>query len=138
MVQCERPAKGTVLPMRWGWGECISPDIKDQPPPLPRMKLMGVDTMGEEWHPLDNHQEVEDDHPGGPGGGGGNYDPNNGGDDEGEDDESVMSFGEQRGRVRHQRVTRRERLVLVPGGGPLDEPDPDYDDPYAWMRGLRH
>ena len=23
------------------------------------------------------------------------------------------------------------------GGGPLDEPDPDYDDPYDWVRGPR-
>ena len=28
------------------------------------MKLMGVDTMGGEWHPLEDHWEVEDDHPG--------------------------------------------------------------------------
>ena len=62
-MQCERPAKGTVLPMERGRGECISPDIKDQPPPLPRMKLMGVDTMGGEWHPLEDHWEVEGDHP---------------------------------------------------------------------------
>ena len=23
------------------------------------------------------------------------------------------------------------------GGGPPDEPDPDYDDPYNWLRGPR-
>ena len=75
-------------------------------------------------------------HPwGGPGGGGDDYDPEDGGDDKGEFDESVASFGEQR-RVRHSRMSRRERLVLSPGGVPPDEPEPDYDDPYAWMRGL--
>ena len=73
---------------------------------------------------------------GGPGGGGGDYDPDDVGDDEGEDDESVASFGEQQGRVRHPRVSRRECLVSAPGGGLPDEPDPDYDDPYTWMRGL--
>ena len=65
MMEHEWPAKGTVLPVGRGRGECISPDIKDQPPPLPHMKLMGVDTMGGgEWHPLEDHREVEDDHPG--------------------------------------------------------------------------
>ena len=76
---------------------------------------------------------------GGPGGGGSGYDPDDGGDDDEEDDESVASFGDRRGRVRCPRISHRERMVSVPGGGPPDEPDPDYDDPYAWMRGLhRH
>ena len=64
MTEREWLAKGTVLLMGQGQGECIFPDIKDQPPPLPRMKLMGVDTMGGEWHPLEDHREVADNHPG--------------------------------------------------------------------------
>ena len=28
------------------------------------------------------------------------------------------------------------RMTGTPGGGgPLDEPDPDYNDPYDWLRG---
>ena len=28
-------------------------------------------------------------------------------------------------------------MMGAPGGGPPDEPDLDYDDPYDWLRGPR-
>ena len=64
MMEHEQLAKGTAPPVGWGQGEYISPDIKDRPSLLLHMKLMGVDTRGEEWHPLEDHREVEGDHPG--------------------------------------------------------------------------
>ena len=68
----------------------------------------------------------------GHGGGGGDwYDPGDGDEEEDEDD-ATSSSSENMREVSPQRLDQWiQRMTGAPGGGgPLDEPDPDYNDPY--------
>ena len=72
------------------------------------------------------------------GGGGGGCDPGDGDEEEDEEDATSSSSENQR-EVSPQRLDQWiQRMMGAPGGGgPLDEPDPDYDDSYDWLRGPR-
>ena len=71
------------------------------------------------------------------GGGGDGYDPGDG--DEEDEDDATSSSSENQREVSPRRLDRWiRRMTGAPGGGgPLDEPDPHYDDPYDWLRGPR-
>ena len=71
-------------------------------------------------------------------GGGDGYDPGDGDEEEDEDD-ATSSSSENPREVSPRRLDQWiRRMTGTPGGGgPLDEPDLDYDDPYDWLRGPR-
>ena len=72
------------------------------------------------------------------GGGGDGYDPEDGDKEEDEDD-ATSSSSENLREVSSWRLDQWiRRMTGAPGGGrPPDEPDPDYDNPYDWLRGPR-
>ena len=72
------------------------------------------------------------------GGGGDGYDPGDG-DEEEDDDDATSSSSENPREVSPQRLDQWIlRMMGTPGGGsPPDEPYPDYNNPYDWLRGPR-
>ena len=71
-------------------------------------------------------------------GGGDGYDPGDEDEEEDEDD-ATSSSSENPREISPQRLDQWiRRMTGTPGGGgPPDEPDLDYDDPYDWLRGPR-